>query len=83
MNKLQEIKDRWNNAPPGPWRLVGKDFNLEGFPQVEYNAPAGHYIKIHGNVPVHGPPVDDTCIAFAHEDILYLLELIDGLSCEI
>jgi hypothetical protein len=71
------------DATPGPWRVVGRNYALQGFPQVEMNTPEGHYFSVNF-------PYDADFIATARtswpETIQYAMQLegeIDRLQNEL
>lgn len=43
---IERLRELLQKATPGPWRVVGRDFCLKGFPQVEMNTPDGHYFPV-------------------------------------
>jgi hypothetical protein len=70
--RLAEIRARAEAATPGPWRVVGRDFAIKGFPQVELPTKEQHYFPVNF-------PCDADFIAAARTDIPDLLAYVDAL----
>lgn len=72
LTDLTPIKARLEAAPPRPWKVVGENYCLEGFPQVEYADERGSYIRVHKAADAH-------FIANAPTDLAALISEVEAL----
>ena len=50
LDEIRTSAEAMREKYPGPWTAVGADWNLQGFPQVEYSDKMMSYIKVHDGI---------------------------------
>jgi hypothetical protein len=72
---LDAVEKRANAATVGPWSVVGRDYKIKGFPQIELPTERQHYFPVNF-------PEDADFIAASRTDVPRLLRLVRALLAE-